>query len=184
MVKIGDYCKYCGSSDLEKVKYEAKGTNSTKTSKYIGVSHIIKAGVDNSSEGKIENTLYRDTYLCRKCKKIECLCNIEPIKINIFGISSYTIIIPYTFQALLESFRVNKIKLIELIYDLINQRGLKKNIKDFYKYGKNRCNNSELGYNRKIKIYKQDISIHILMEIGMENAIVLRLVYDGGKSIC
>ncbi|BAB59874.1 TVG0738178 [Thermoplasma volcanium GSS1] len=178
---MGDYCKYCGSSDLEKVKYEAKYTNSTKTSKHIGLSHIIKAGVDNSSEGKIENTLYIDTYHCKKCKKIDCLCNIEPLEISISGDYEYKIIIPDAFQELLKNFHVDEIKLKNLISNLVNQRGIKKNINDFITNGNNKYKNNMIGFHHKLKIDNRDISINILME--MKDGMLLRIIYDGGKSI-
>jgi len=186
VVKIGDYCKYCGSSDLEKVKYEVKDTNSTKTSKYIGVTHFIKAGEDKSSEGKIENTIYRDTYYCNACKKIDCLCNLDPsvgpLKIIASDDFNYNIIIPAAFQEVLKQFHVDGHNLTNLIYELVNKKGVKKYIKEFVQSGKNECKNHELGYNSKIKIGNQNISIHILME--MKNGMLLRIIYDGGKSIC
>ena len=126
------------------------------------------------------NTVYRDTYFCSKCKKIDCFTN------NPGSIIKYTfkdirckIIAPDSFKQLLLMLRVNQDDLCTIIEKLM--KNLRKQIGKFIQTGENPHKNNSIGFDKNINIDRRNINVSVLME-NMDGNLVLRIIYDGGRS--
>jgi hypothetical protein len=139
---------------------------------------VIKGGASEGHEST--NTVYRDTYFCTTCKKIDCLTN-NPGRILGFTLKNIkcNIIAPDSFIQLLLMLRVNQDDLSRIIETLM--KNLEKQMDEFIQTGENPHNNNSIGFNKNIHIDRRNINVSVLME-NMDCKLVLRIIYDGGHS--
>lgn len=150
----------------------------TKDKEIEGGLPVIKGGASEGHEST--NTVYRDTYFCQTCKKIDCLTNkpggnIEYTLRNI----KCKIITPDSLIQLLLMLRVNQDDLHRIIERLI--KNLDKQIDEFIQTGENPHKNNSIGFDKNINIDRRNINVSVLME-NMDGNLVLRIIYDGGRS--
>ena len=150
----------------------------TKDKGVEGGLPIIKGSTSVGHEST--NTVYRDTYFCTTCKKIDCLTN-NPSKIVEYTLMNIKcrIIAPDSLIQLLLMLRVNQDDLRRIIERLM--KNLKEQIDEFIQTGENPHNNNSIGFNKNIHIDNRNINVSVLME-NMYGNLVLRIIYDGGRS--
>ncbi len=181
---IGTFCKFCGSSRITQVEYMSE-------SSYGGVGNHMIQGIQGQVAGfggginmgiRSRTTVYRPTWYCETCKKIDCSDTRMPIEAKSNdGQFSYKFIIPSALQEALISFNINVTSLIGSLEDL--SRKLKRTIPKFLKSGTNPCKSGNIGFKKGILISAMSIDVWILME-NFQGQLLARIVYGGGKSQC
>jgi len=179
MIKNNIYCKYCGSNDIQIVKYEVKQNVSSSFSTNI---NILKFTHNNSKD----KGMFYETYFCKTCGNINCNTLNKPIEFAKLKYNNMIciIIFPEAILNILKTINAMDSEIKKFIYNL--GESMKKPINYFIKNGKNPCKKGKIGFRRNIKIQGQLLQIRIVMDNKPNNInqIYARIVYDGGNSIC
>lgn len=126
--------------------------------------------------------VYRPTWYCNTCRKIDCLDNRVPQEaLENDGEFHYKFIIPSALQELLSYLKVDEEGLKDSLEKL--SRRLNKNIHSFLQSGTNPCKSGNIGFKRSILISSRNIAVRVLME-NIHDQLLARIVYDGGNSQC
>ncbi|MFP3257670.1 MAG: hypothetical protein RXO36_07710 [Candidatus Nanopusillus acidilobi] len=175
------YCKYCGYQDIQKGGYESKQISSYGIKGQVG--KIVNVEFTKNKENS--NSILIDTYYCPNCKKINVETNEEPkeilyeddnLKIHFF--------IPFSFENFLINIDISESELKNLLNNL-SQIIMKRDYKNYVKIGENPCKRNQIGFKHILKIRSLKIKIYILVELtSNKKEISVRIIYDGGKSIC
>ena len=127
-----------------------------------------------------ENTVYRNTYYCSTCGKIDCFTTNPSLAIE-YTLENINckIVIPDSFKQLLLMLKIDKDALSNIIEKLM--KNMYKQINTFIETGINPHKNNSIGFNKNINIDKHNINLSVLME-NIDGNLVLRIIYDGGSS--
>jgi len=174
------YCKYCGSEEPQRVNYKGRVNDSNK------ITGNFKLAKFDHGTTEAHEVSY-DTFFCRTCRKKDCETSEAPNELAILTINSinYVIVLPYALDDMLRTIKASKQDVNNLIGKL--KKTIKKSWHYFVQNGSNPCKEGEIGFLRNIKIKDQSLHIRIIMDKkfseGIEK-IYVRMIYDGGKSIC
>ncbi|MGC9124002.1 MAG: hypothetical protein ACP5IB_08065 [Thermoplasmata archaeon] len=175
------YCKYCGYEGIQIGRYESKQISSYENK--VEVNKIVNLGISNIKENS--NSILIDTYYCPKCKKINVEINEAPKEI-LYEDNNLKIhfLIPFSFENFLINIDISKSELKKLLNSL-SQSIMKHDYKKYVKIGENPCKRNQIGFKHILKIHSLKIKIYILVELtSNRKEINVRIIYDGGKSIC
>ena len=174
-----DYCKFCGSTDIQirKIKYSTLESEGEEVS---GGLPVLKAKI-NTNFGTVREVEDQD-HGCNLCLNDRVRTTFEPEYLLEEGTERKIILIPETLNNALSKLQVTKNNLAKLL-EAENSK-FTKILDIFLKQGRNTCKEYRVGERVVLKmprIEKLTLWVIVEMENGKE---VYRLSFGGGDVIC